>query len=108
MSRHLILILTCLTMAHGPTVVRGDDIVKKGEEALSPLVHSSSVSPFPENLAVAGSRGLAFLKVVETGGFANAERTSVRIVQSGRIVQTQRVGEGGELRLRMWSRAFTP
>ena len=95
MSRHLIPILTCLTMAYGPTAVRGDDIDKKGGEALSPIAHASSVRPFPESSAVAGSRGLAFLKVVETGGFADAERTRVRIVQGGRIVQTQRVGEGG-------------
>ncbi len=95
MSRHLILLLTGLTMAYGPTVVQGDDIVMKGGEALSPLAHSSSVRPIPASSTVAGSRGLAFFKIVETGGFADAERTSVRIVQSGRIVQAQRVGEGG-------------
>ena len=41
------------------------------------------------------SSAIGFRKVSSTGGFANPERTSVRIVQSGRIVQTHRVGIGG-------------
>jgi len=38
---------------------------------------------------------VGFRRVSPTGGFANAQRTTVRIVRAGRIVQTRRVGQGG-------------
>jgi uncharacterized membrane protein YgcG len=50
------------------------------------------LQPIPE---VVDSSAIGFRRVTATGGFANAERTTVRVVQGGRIVQTRRVGQGG-------------
>ena len=53
---------------------------------------TASLRPIPE---LVESTALGFRRVTGTGGFANAERTMVRVAQGGRIVQTRRVGEGG-------------
>lgn len=87
--------LTCLALAWGQTMTFGEDISRKAGDEWRPTVRPTSGSPIRRTNPVAGSSGLAFSQVVGSGGFADAQRTSVRIVQAGRVVQTQRVGEGG-------------
>ncbi len=53
---------------------------------------ASGLQPLPE---IAESSAIGFRRVTSTGGFANAQRTTVRVVRNGRIVQSRRVGEGG-------------
>lgn len=95
MSRHHFFLLTCLVLTHAQTPTFGQGVVRKNGEESGPAVRSTAMKPAPNHSPVPGSSALAFSKVVGTGGLADAERTTVRIVQGGRIVQTQRVGVGG-------------
>ena len=110
MKKHWISLAGCLALVAGQTIVQGDDTAKvTGNEptpaaapdpaavvpvppAAAPLQAVPRFHPTPE---VSESSGLGFRKVTVAGGYADAERTTVRVVTDGRIVQVKRVGIGG-------------
>lgn len=99
MKNNWISLVGCLALAAGQTGLYAQDdetppatVAEPTPATQAPLGLDSNLDPVADTL---DSSALGFRRVTQSGGFADAERTTVRVVQAGRIVQTRRVGEGG-------------
>lgn len=87
-----------LNIAAGLALLSGQSLFAQNEAPAAPAadptpaVQPQGLKPIPD---VMESSALGFRRVNEARSFENAERTTVRLVRNGRIVQARRVGVGG-------------
>ncbi len=95
MNQHWILLFSFLSIVGSQSVAHGEEVVTGISLEPTPALPAIPRRIIPRSSTVVGSTALAFFKVAESGELADAERTSVRVVQGVRIVQTRRVELGG-------------
>lgn len=96
---------TWLNIAAGLALLSGQPLLAQNEAPAAAEVPAAPApadpvpAPLPEGLRpipdVMESSAMGFRRVNEARSFENAERTTVRLVRNGRIVQARRVGVGG-------------